>query len=101
MALKKLPVLMRGITSKHQCNSYCLNYLHSFATKNKFVSHIKVCEKKNCNNVMPSEGTKILEFNQCQKSDKAPYIINAYLESLIKRLIYVKICKKNIHHKSK
>ena len=50
---------------------------------------------------MPSEGTKILEFNQCQKSDKAPYIINAYLESLIKRLIYVKICKKNIHHKSK
>ena len=23
---------------------------------------------------MPSEVTKILEFNQCQKSDKAPFI---------------------------
>ena len=29
---------------------------------------------------MPSEVTKILEFNQCQKSDKAPFIIYADLE---------------------
>ena len=26
---------------------------------------------------MPSEDTRILEFNQCQKSDKAPFIIYA------------------------
>ena len=29
---------------------------------------------------MASEDTKILEFNQCQKSDKAPFIIYADLE---------------------
>ena len=30
------------------------------------------------------EETKILGFNQCHKSDKAPFIIYADLESLIK-----------------
>ena len=34
---------------------------------------------------MPSEDTKILEFNQYQKSDKAPFIINAGLECLIEK----------------
>ena len=29
---------------------------------------------------MPSEDTKILEFNQYQKSDKTPFIIDANLE---------------------
>ena len=33
--------------------------------KNKLESHKKVCENKNfCNVIMPSEDTKILEFNQ-------------------------------------
>ena len=31
---------------------------------------------------MPSEDTKILEFNQYRESDKAPFIIYADLESL-------------------
>ena len=30
---------------------------------------------------MPSEETKVLDFNQYQKSDKAPFIIYADLES--------------------
>ena len=33
---------------------------------------------------MPSEDTKILEFNKYQKIDKTPSIIYAYLKSLIK-----------------
>ena len=32
---------------------------------------------------MPSEGTKILEFNQYQKSDKPPFIIYADLQRVI------------------
>ena len=32
---------------------------------------------------MPSEDTKILEFNQCQKFDKAPFTIYADLECII------------------
>ena len=34
---------------------------------------------------MPSEDTKILEFNQCKKSDKVPFIIYADIECLIKK----------------
>ena len=34
---------------------------------------------------MPSEDTKILEFNQYQKSDKAPFIIYAGLECIIEK----------------
>ena len=35
---------------------------------------------------MPSEHTKILEFNQYQKSDKVPFIIYADLECLIEKI---------------
>ena len=63
--VKKLPALLRRITSKHHGGFYCLNYLHSFATENKRESHQKLCENKDfCNVIMPSEDTKILEFNQ-------------------------------------
>ena len=60
---------------------YCLNCLHFFATENKRESHKKVCENKHfCKTVMPSEDTKILEYYQYQKSDKAPFVIYAELE---------------------
>ena len=35
---------------------------------------------------MPSLDTKILEFNQCKKSDKAPFIIYADLECLVGKI---------------
>ena len=35
---------------------------------------------------MPSEGTKILEFNKCQKSDKAPFIIYIDLECITEKI---------------
>ena len=41
---------------------------------------------------MPSEDTKMLKFNQNQKSDKALYIVYANLEPLIKK---VEDCKDN------
>ena len=41
---------------------------------------------------MPSEDTKILEFNQYRKSDKIPFIIYTDLESLITK---VDQCKNN------
>ena len=77
---KKLLALLTGITSKYHGDFYCLNCVHSFATENKCISHKKVREDKDfCNVVMPSEDTKILEFNQYKKSDKAPFIIYADL----------------------
>ena len=41
---------------------------------------------------MPSENTKILGFNQCQKSDNAPFIIYADLKCLIEKIDW---CKNN------
>ena len=72
--------------NKRYGDFYCLNCLSTFRTKNKLESHKKACENKDfCNVIMPSEDTKILEFNQYQKSDKAPFIIYADLECLIEK----------------
>ena len=93
LAVKKLSII-RGITSKNNGDVYCLNCLHFVRTKNKLESHKKVCANKDLGNVnMPSEDTKILEFNQYQKFDKAPFIIYADLECLKEK---VDGCKNNL-----
>ena len=98
LAGKKLSALLRGTTPKHHGGFYCLNYLHPFATKTKLLSHKKVCENKDfCNVVMPSEDTKILKFNQYQKSVKAPFIIYADLQCLIEK---IDGCKNNFENLS-
>ena len=87
LAVNKLSALSRGITSKQYGHFYCLNCLHSFRTKNTLESHQKVCEYKDfCNVIIPFEDTKILEFNQYQKSDKALFIIYADLECIIEKI---------------
>ena len=43
---QKLLALLRGITSKHHGDFYCLICFHSFATENKLQLHKRVCEKK-------------------------------------------------------
>ena len=89
---------LRGITSKHHGDFYCLNCFHSFATENKLQSHKSVCENKNfCNVNMSSDDTKILEFNQYQKCDKVPFIIYADLEWIIGK---IDGCKNNPENSS-
>ena len=63
---------------------FCLNCLHSFTRENNRESHKKLCENKDfCNVIVSSEDTKILGFNQCKKSDKAPFAIYTDLECWI------------------
>ena len=45
--MKNLSTLLRRIRSKHYENFYCLNSLHSFATRIKLESHKKSCDNKN------------------------------------------------------
>ena len=53
--VKNLSILLRGITSKHHDDFYCLNCLHSFRTENKLKSHEKACKNKDfCGIVMPA-----------------------------------------------
>ena len=55
-------------------------------TKNKVESHEKESEKKDfCSIIMLSDDTKILECNQCQKSDKAAFLIYVNLQCIIKK----------------
>ena len=73
LAVKKLSGLLRRTNSKHHGDFYCPICLDSFTTENKIQSYKRVCENKDfCNTEMPPEDTKILEFNQYQKSDKEP-----------------------------
>ena len=86
LAVKKLLALLRGITSKHYGNCYCLEFLYSFRTINKPESYKTVCENKDfCDVTMTSQDTKILRFNQYQKSDKASFIF-ADLKFLIEKI---------------
>ena len=65
-----------------------MNCLLSFRSKHKLESHKKVCENKDfCNVILPSEDTKILEFNKYRKSDKEPgEESDANLECLTKNI---------------
>ena len=65
LQLKKKKTLLRGIPSKTNCDFYCLNSLHLFRAKNKLESYKYVSENKDFYGaVIPSDDTKILEFNQ-------------------------------------
>ena len=85
-------------TPKHRSDFYCLNCLCYVATENKCKFHKKVCQHKDfCNVVVPSKVTKILEFNQNRKADKAPFIIYTDFECSIE--IFVG-CKNNPENSS-
>ena len=89
----KLSALLRGITTKNNGAFCCLNCIHSFRTLNILASHF-------CNVIMPSEDTKLVKFNQYQKSNKTPFFFKQILSVLQKRLMDVKIILK-IHIKQK
>ena len=84
---------MRNNNDENNSDFYFLNCLHSFRTKHKPESCKKVCKNKGfCNVIMLFEDTKILEFNQYKKYDKAPFIIYADLKCTIRK---IDACKNN------
>ena len=63
LAVKKLSMLLGGVTSKHHSHFYCLNCFHSCRTENKLKSNEKVCKNKGfCAIAMSSEEDKTLDF---------------------------------------
>ena len=87
LTAKNVSGLLRGITSKHVGDFYCLNCFHSYSTKNKLKSHKKTCENRNyCNVEMPNEDNKIIKYNQREKSIKSLFIIYADLECLLEKI---------------
>ena len=82
LTVRNLPGLLRGITSTHKEDFYCLNCFHSYRTRNKLESHKKICENHNyCNVEMPTKNN-----NQGEKSIKLPFVIYADLECLLEKM---------------
>ena len=86
-AVKSLSRLLRGISSNHNSDYYCLNCFHSYRTENKFNVHKKICENHDyCNIEMPSPNNNLIKYNQGEKSLELPFIIYADLECLLKKI---------------
>ena len=86
LVVKNLSGLLRGITSNHKEDFYCLNCFHSYRTENKLESHKKICENHNyCHVEMPTKDNNI-KYNHGEKSMKVPFIIYADLECLLEEM---------------
>ena len=87
LAVKNLSGLLRGITSNHAGDFYCLNCFCAYSTKNKLEKHKKICENHDyCHVEMPSENNNIIKYNQGKKSIKMPFTIYADLECLLEKM---------------
>ena len=98
LTLKYSPGLLRGITSTHKEDFYCLNCFRSYRTKNKLEVHKKICENHNyCNIEMPNKGNNIIKYNQGEKYIKLPFVVCADLECLPEKM---SMCQNNPNESS-
>ena len=87
LAIKSISGLLRGITSNHNGDYYCLNCFHSYTTEKKLRKHERICENHNfCHLKMPDEDNKILKYISGEKSLQALFIIYADLECLLTKI---------------
>ena len=79
-----MSVLLRGITTKHDADFYCLNYFRSFRTENKLKKHENICKNHYyCYAEMLKKDNEILKYNHGEKSMNVPFNIYPDLESLL------------------
>ena len=85
-AIKNISGLLRGITSNHDGDFYCLSCFHSYTTKRKLKKHERVCKDHDfCDTIMPDKDNKILKYNPGEKSLKVPFVIYADLNFYFKK----------------
>ena len=86
LMVKNLSGLLRGITSSHAGDFYCLNCFCAYFTKNKLEAHKKICENHDyCHVEMPTKDN-IIKYNQGEKSIKLPFADYADLECLLEKI---------------
>ena len=86
LTVKNLSGLLRGITSNHAGDFYCLNCFCAYSTKNKLEAHTKMCENHNhCHVEMPTKDNNTIKYNHGEKSMKLPFVIYADLECLLEK----------------
>ena len=86
LAIKSFSTLLRKISSSNNGDFYCLNCFHSYRLFNKLKKLEKVCNNHDyCHVDLSEEGKNILKYSTGDKSLKAPFIIYADLECLLKK----------------
>ena len=87
LVVKSLSGLLRGITSTHTEDFYCLNRFHSYRTENELEAHKKICEKLDyCHVEMPTKNNNNIKYNHGERSMKLPFVIYADLECLLEKM---------------
>ena len=87
LTVKNLSGLLRGITSNHCGDFYCLNCFRSYRRKSKLELHKKICKTRDyCHVEMPAKGNNIIKYNHGEKSMKVPFVIYADLESVLEKM---------------
>ena len=87
--MKSLSALLRGITSNHNGDFYCLNCFHTYSTKEKLEKHGILCNYHDyCYIEIPNDNNKILKCNHGEKSMRVPFVIYPDLEFLCKMHSY-------------
>ena len=87
LTVKNLSGLLRGITSNHNADFYCLNCFCAYSTKNKLEKHKKIWENHDyCHVEMPTKDNNIIKYNCREKSIKMPFTIYADLECLLEKI---------------
>ena len=87
LTVKDLSRLLRGTTSNHDRDFYCLNCFHSYRTKNKLEAHKKICENRDyCHVEIPDKDNNTIIYNQGEKSIKLPFVVYADLECLLEKM---------------
>ena len=85
--LVNLSRLLRGVTSNHKEDFYCLNCFHSYRTENELEAHKKICENHDyCHVEMPTKNDNIIKYNHGEKSMKLLFVIYADLECLLEKM---------------
>ena len=91
LAVANLSGLLKGVSSNHKEDFYCLNCFNSYTTENKLKEHEEICNKHDsCRMEMPEQ--VILKHNPGEKSLKAPFTIYLDLECILKK---VQSCQNN------
>ena len=84
LVVKNLAGLLKGITSNHKKDFYCLNCFCAYSTKNKLEAHKKICENHDyCHVGMPTKDNNTIKYNQGEKSIKLPFVVYSDLECLL------------------
>ena len=84
-AIKSIPALLRGITSKNNGDFYCLNCFRSYRTAKKLAVNEDLCNNNDfCLIKMPEDKNKFISSTPGKNTLKNPFIIYADIECLLK-----------------